>query len=315
MLTRRKALAGASILPVVGKAAAQCRVIAPGPAVPAQAAAAGFHTNVLNDDFTTTTTVAPNAAPTGGYNWYWDATGITSASQYNVNTAFIPGTTDGAPTASGASTGVLTISGTQNTFSSGLKSTFQTQVGANKAGSWNHGYFEAYLQFNRIVQGSGGPSGGWPAFWLWAVEALSPVSGQITAECDIMEYFPAGTAGATGTFISTMHNWANTNFAAAGTDDFNTNGSNVPGTQPSNSGWHTYGCLWQGNGTTGTVQFYIDNVLQTMSGTTTTFTLTAANTSPTAGLSAMEADHMSIILGSSNGWPINIDWVRVWQAP
>lgn len=280
---------------------------------PSQAAAAGFSTLVFNDDFNTLTTIAPTASPSSGYNWYWDAAGVTSSGQYSVNTTAVPGVYDGQPAAAGKSVGVLSIFTSNVTYNSDLKTTFQSQSGSNfSSGCWNHGYFEAYIQFNHTVIGSGGSSTGWPSFWLWAVEAYSPVLGKITAECDIMEYFPSGASGSTGTYICTLHNWANTNSVAAGTDDFNTNSHNTPGSQPSDGGWHTYGCLWQGNGTTGTVQFYFDNVLQTLNGVSS-FTLTGSGSSPTAGLSAMENDHMSIILGSATGWPINVDWVRVWH--
>jgi len=284
---------------------------------PSQAAAAGFNTLTFSDDFKDTTTIAGSAGVTSGKKWYWAGGGVSSTADYSVNTTNVPGVFDGKPTsAGGASGGILTISTTHNSFSAGLASVFQGQT-ASSPGCFQHGYIEGYIQFSSIVLGAGGPSGGWPAFWLWAIEGLGAnvTAGQVTAECDIMEYYPSGTANGTntGTYIATMHNWLNTSGAAAGTDEFNTNNHHVGSTQPTDSGWHKYGVLWQGNGTTGTIQYYMDDVLQNMQGVTS-FTLTAANTSPTAGLSAQEADHMFIYLGSaSSGWPVNFDWIRIWQ--
>lgn len=301
-----------------------------GPQAPPQATAAGFRNLVFNDDFTTTTTIATSAGATSGFNWYWDSTGITDAfasdfssefgpsDQYAVNTAFVPGVSDGLATAPGASSGVLSITNSHNTFSADLKTTFQSQTGSNNTGGWQHAYFEAYIQFSLTVLGGGGPSAGWPAFWLWDIRALSPINGNHTAECDIMEYFPAGTAGAGGNSISTLHNWQNTAFVSTGTDDFNNNfPNNVPAAGNPSAGWHKYGCLWQGNGTTGTVSMYLDDIIQTFPTTTvnptgTAFNLNAAG-SPTAIWTAQETAFMSIILGTGPGWPINVDWVRVWQ--
>lgn len=299
------------------------RYRAAGLALPPQAVAAGFVTTTFFDDFKDTTTVAGSAGVTSGKKWYWAGGGVSSTSDYSVNTTNVPGVFDSKPTATGsvgtlaASGGILTISTTHNTFSAGLASVFQGQTAFAAGGCFNHGYIEAYLQFSSIVLGAGGPSGGWPAFWLWAIEGLGAnvTAGQITAECDIMEYFPSGTANGTntGTYIATMHNWQNTSGAAAGVDDFNTNSHHVGSNQPSDSGWHKFGVLWTGNGSTGTIQYYMDDVLQNLQGQTT-FTLTAKASDPTAGLSAQEQDHMFIYLGSASiGWPINFDWVRVLQ--
>ena len=31
-------------------------------------------------------------------------------------------------------------------------------------------------------------------------------------------------------------------------------------------------------------------------------------------LTAMESDNLFIYLGTAQGWPMNVDWVRVWQG-
>jgi hypothetical protein len=291
-------------------------VTGPGAGAPSQAAAAGFTNLVFEDDFKTNTTIATTGGATSGFKWYWDPTGVTSTSAFSVNTTAVPGVFDGAAAAPGASSGVLSLLTCGNNYSSALATVFRTQT-AGSPGCWNHGYFEAYLQFSHTVTGAGGPSNGWPAFWLWSILAFGSniTNGQITAECDIMEYYPGGTAGATGSYITTLHNWQNSASAAAASDLFNNNyPNNVSNIQPSDNGWHKYGCLWQGNGTTGTVKMYCDDVLVTRNGSDTINLISSAS-SPTTGFTAQETQNMFIILGSAtSGWPMNVDWVRVWQA-
>jgi hypothetical protein len=150
-----------------------------------------------------------------------------------------------------------------------------TQYTPSLPGNWQHGYFEAYIQYNA----NGSSSSGWPAFWSW------PTQGG--AEVDFLEvginayggtiHYPAGqtTVGQT---------WQ----------------------VPRDSEWHDYGCLWQSTGSgTGSLTFYIDNVQ-------------VGNPFPTGtGTSVpnMESNSQALALGTGTGWPINIDYVKVWQSP
>lgn len=285
---------------------------------PPQAVAAGFTNLVFSDDFKTTTTIATSGAAAAGFNWYWDSSGVTSTADYSVNTAAVPGVGDGLSTAPGASSGILTILTAHNTFSSQLTTTFRSQIGSNHTGAWNHGYFEAYIYFNPTVQGGGGPSAGWPAFWSLDTRMLSSFTGQVCAECDFMEAFPSGTAGSGSNQISTLHNWTATSGAATGTDSFNSNfPNNFPNAGNPTAGWHKYGCLWQGDGTHGTVSLYHDDVILVFP--TSAFNPTGSvinldgTAAATAGFSAMESAFMRIILGTGPTWPMLVDYVNVFQ--
>jgi hypothetical protein len=300
-------------------------VTAQTPQPPAQAVAAGFTHLVFDDEFTTDTTIALSKTdPKSGYSWYRH--GDVEPNDISVNTGAGSGATAGA-------TGVLTIDNTPDVFNAVLQSVPGDATGLQRVGTWQHGYFEARIQYSPTVTGHGGRKTGWPSFWLWAIQALSPVQGQKTAECDIFEALPLGTAGASSQAINTLHNWENSKDYAARSNLFNTGSNNLQvsllssteSAQPTDGTWHTYGCLWTSNANgSGSVQFYYDGFLVVHQKGVTTF-LTGENQSLASGqisgstmgtsLTAMENDNLFIYLGTAQGWPMNVDWVRVWQEP
>lgn len=297
--------------------------------VPPQAAAAGFNTLVFNDDFTTTTTIATASSSSTGFNWYWSPQGTNSASQYSVNTTYVPGVTDSYATAAGASTGVLILNTCNDSYSAGLVTVPQNATTTTTVGVWNTGYFEAYLYCAyTIPAGNGAYANGDPAWWMFDRRGLSNglTSGSIIAECDIVEHYPVGAAGAETYCLQGLINWLTSSSSATATNEYsnaypnNVNGAYTQGTPA--AGWHKWGVLWQGNGTTGTVQFYLDGVLlsyPTITGTNPTgsqFILNQGGATATTGWTAMPAAFMYLLLGSSeSGWPLMVDWVRVFQSP
>ena len=208
--------------------------------------------------------------------------------------------------------GVLTINKSDNWYGADLQTIPTFAKATERAGTWQHGYFEARIQFAYHPPATA-QHNCWPGFWTFAVQAQSPIAGQLTAEWDIMEAFFAGSITEV---INTGHNWMNTNKVSAGTDVYNTNGSNLQvslqgsteSAQPTDNAWHTYGCLWWGDGVTGYIQSYYDDHLVVHENGATTFP-----TGQGQGLSAQETDNMYILLGTATGWPINVDWVHVWQ--
>ena len=316
-LPRRKVLLAApAIISARTMDAALAQCIPPLPSPPAQAAAAGFTNLVFHSDFISQPEVSPNGTDVRDHFWYWDTNGISSTSQFTINATAVPGVFDGKPTTPGARVGVLTLNSSNDTYSSCLKSTYNGQPLSVTTGTMNHGYIEAYWQFSNTVTGGGGPSGGWPAFWSFGLQGIYPniVNGVIVPECDFTEAYPAGTSGSGTTQISTCHNWLTAGGSPTSADEYNTNGKNVRATQPTDGGWHTTGMLWQGNGTTGTLQFYQDNVLQVLSGGSSTVNLIASTNPATSGLTAQETSLMVLFLGcASSGWPVSFDWVNLWH--
>jgi hypothetical protein len=284
-----------------------------GPVAPSQANAVGYTRLAFSDDFTTQS-VANTMSAASGFNWYWSSyAGVIATSDFSVNTGNVSG-----------ANGVLTISGNANTNSSLLQT---VPYGAHRSdtqpGVWRHAYFEARLKFSPTVMGKGGPAGGWPSFWGNAVQGQPPdpadtnaPTNLIIAECDFFEYYPNGAAGSAGAYINTLHNWQGSATGSNTTHLFSNGTTNraQDSQQPTDGGWHTYGCLWVGNGTTGTVTFYYDNALVVHQNGVTSFALDV-NASPTAGFTAMENDSLIVFLGTASGWPLDVDWVRIWQAP
>jgi beta-glucanase (GH16 family) len=240
---------------------------------PAQAAAAGFKTLAFDDEFNSTNTISPNN--TGSYSWYTWNPYSTSA---ELPTSDLQ-----------VRDGCLTILSDLSGYSAGLMSIKST---TDTAGIFQHGYFEAKMQFYP----AGSQGGAWPAFWSYALEAVQGKTPY--AELDFLEAYPGGKGGATQgnngvTLLTTVHQWASSSSSTQQPND-------VP-TLPANfdyNAFHIYGCLW----TTNSVTWYIDNqpVMTVATGPGTKFT-------------ALEQDHMFLVLGTGKNWPATFDYVRVWR--
>lgn len=245
----------------------------PPTAAPAQAAAAGFNKLVFDDEFNSINTISPTNA--GTYNWYTWNPYSTSAemplSDFQVSNGCLTIETD----LSGYSAGLMTINSTTDT-----------------AGTFQHGYFEARMQFYP----AGSEGGAWPAFWSYALQAVQGATPY--AELDFVEAYPGGKGGATQgnngvTLLTTVHQWTSSSSSTQQPND-------VP-TLPANfnyDAFHIYGCLW----TTDSVTWYIDNqpVMTVATGPGTSFT-------------ALEQDQMFLVLGTGKNWPATYDYVHVWH--
>jgi hypothetical protein len=208
-----------------------------------------------------------------------------------------------------------------------------TGLGAHPAltGSFNHCYYEARIQMAPKAAESEN------AFWSWSTSQFynaAVKTGYVnTAENDFMEWVPDAPNPFYG--CNTLHDWYGS------TDKSNTNAENImdslvgnstgPGTIMGDGNFHVYGCLWVAlTPTTGYTQYYLDNQLVvhkggvtrfltgvgtgTSSGKVTTVNGVVCYTAPNAGLSSIEASNMYIIVGGETGWPLNVDWVHVWNG-
>lgn len=244
---------------------------------------------VWSDDFTTNTIGSSSA--TSGYNWYLIPG--RSTSDYSLHTTAtasqIANGNSGGGTNASPNGGVLTI--VNGTSSNGtMQSCPQTLTGTagQQGNSWKHGYFEAYIQFKNVTQNPG-----WPAFWSWQT---GPQTNATVTELDFLEIIGGNV------ICLTFHSWYN-NYAT----DTQTGPLYQVALTSFDSNWHTYGCYWSDNGDgTGTVQMYIDNVAKGA----------PVTTGPNTKIPVFENGYQYLILGtSSGGWQMNVDWVRVWQAP
>jgi beta-glucanase (GH16 family) len=182
--------------------------------------------------------------------------------------------------------GFLTIYSDASGFSDGL----QTAAPENTVQAWQHGYFEASILFCQYCS----DGGTWPAFWS---SSIAEVTGQVAegtpyAELDFMEYY---TQSRKSTYETNVHQ-----FIEGDSGSNVQNANDIPKIPPgTNFGtWHTYGCLWTPN----QVQWYFDNKL-----------VTTVATGPGTPFTALEQSKMFLILGTGQWWPMNVDYVRVYQ--
>jgi hypothetical protein len=184
--------------------------------------------------------------------------------------------------------GMLMLLSDESGYSEGLA----TADAANTSQVYQHGYFEARILMN--------PSGyityGWPAFWSSSIErALGqvPVNGTF-GELDFAECIPSGYLC---TYNTTVHQWQK---ESSGDVSLAQNANSVPAI-PSNtnlSDWHVYGCLW----TPTQIQWYFDNTL-----------VTTTPIGPGTPFTALAQDHMYVVLGTGQYWPMFVDYVHIWQ--
>jgi len=263
-------------------------------AAPAPAAKADYSQLVFEDDFDSVRTIDVNGTCKPGYKWYVDrpvwGSGITLPSAYSVSNSF------------------LTVSSTGDTASWAVAS-FSPRGGVGH--SFKYGYFEARIRFDPTL---GPTSKGWPAWWSLSTRHSRVNNPDHWAELDFFEAYTGGKAGYQGAFVGTVHDWAD------GSKKHFQNSNNwkpLPKTTDFNQ-WHTYGCLWR----PGEITWYFDDaplMSQAYSATTPPMPPANGTTTPTpAGVFSIldrEPEGMLLILGSGPEWPMDVDWVRVWQSP
>jgi hypothetical protein len=175
--------------------------------------------------------------------------------------------------------------------------------------AWQYGYFETRVRYTDNPWS-------WPAFWLYSAHKLEAppevcpdAGGHLTSEWDIMENGVQNGDGqhpASRWFFTAIHRNTTDNSADGwcGTpDEQRTRGNEFPGVNL--AGWHTWGGLWQMDGSLCT---YLDGVLVTcLQGYDSTE-------------QAMAITYTMQYLGRCDGCPprpaelaLDIDWVRVWQ--
>ena len=85
-----------------------------------------------------------------------------------------------------------------------------------------------------------------------------------------------------------------------------------------NNTWHTYGCLTvpstkSSNGK-GFIQFYLDNIVTSVRVEWTGSDIGTPPPSAAKMFANFEHQHHTILLGTGKNWPMDVDWVRVWQC-
>jgi hypothetical protein len=249
-----------------------------GPTPPPAAAAVGYTRLAFEEDFNGTGGIDMADSRQPGFNFY----------------RFRPHGYPVMPlSAFSVANSILTINNT---------GTFTTNNGLNTTcgqpgGTWtgyeaaNGAYFEARIQ---NPQNDPSPSvDGWPSFWsdpsrhMWG--------GVVTNyfELDFYEKIPDQFPNS---YTCGCHEWATTTQSR---NDLNTILACPVGYDW--NAYHIYGLLWLPGSRH---EVHRDNVLVE----TRTF-------AQLPWLAACDRERLTIMLGSDGGFPMNVDWVRVWQAP
>jgi len=203
-----------------------------------------------------------------------------------------------------------------------LQSSYSMNVGENIAGSDGF-YIESRIRYPTQTD----LSEGWPAFWLRAAEQCYGTAQWPTqtagyenfTEIDIMEYDV--TYAGLNTYGGAVLNWYGIWNPTNGYQDVrgtNPTVINYPDGNNPDKIWHTYGCLvvpsTQTTNGLGYIQMFIDNVATAdISYWTSPTNLGTPPPSGTHIYSTIESQHHPIVLGTGINWPMDVDWVRVWQ--
>jgi hypothetical protein len=267
--------------------------------IPAPASTVGFSDLTFCDDFDSESTIDAGGTGNEGYHWY-------------TNLPYGMGQT--LPSAYFVANSVLTLTSTGFSYNWGL-STRDPKTG--KGSAWTFGYFEARVTFDPAL---GPNSQGWPSFWAISARQAQETTNDRWAELDFFEAVTSGGTGETGwasyggIFAGSLHDWQ-----GAGGKILYTNANAAQYPQADWTQWHIIGCLW----VPGQVTWYLDGdplMTQQYSGSAPPDPLAGTaggfTPSPAGVFNILDAESMGmeLIVGSSPGWPINIDWVRVWQA-
>lgn len=253
---------------------------------PAQAAAAGYNNLIFADDFTSLSTIDTGHSGGAGYNWYLDR---------------LAGWTPAAASDFSVANSVLKIDQSDAAVNCGI--TTMCSVSGNGY-SFDRAYFEARMRFD---PSKNAVSSGWPSFWSLSTEGFMnrglETDMKRWSELDFFEEVPDAYNGS-------LHDWQHPDLLSSKVDycNVNTNYKPLPGIDKTK--WHTYGCLWE----SGRVQYYFDNqhIL------TTNYSDAAVppehTNYPVGTFSILDHEPrgVTMILGSGDNWPLEVDWVRVW---
>ncbi|HTR42586.1 MAG TPA: family 16 glycosylhydrolase [Pseudomonadales bacterium] len=245
------------------------------------------YTNLtFHDEFDSISTIDVNNTQTPGYNWYVQVPfhgGVARRDEYDVTN------------------GVLQINADHS-----YGWVLSTWSGTNGTGHvFRYGYFEARVHFDPT---KGPVSKSWPAFWSFPVEHAW---GRAKAHWNELDFFEAYTGGYTnynGGFYGTVHDWT---FNGIRKPKNHQNKNNYTPLSVDWNQWHVLGCLWA----PGNISWYLDNArLQTVHYSTNYTGIDPDVNASTNNLySIMDSQNNLVILGSSKGWPLYVDYVRIWQ--
>ena len=271
----------------------------PSPTVPA--AAGKYNRLAFEDDFDSISTIDTGNTGAPGFKWYpagvhkWGKPD-TQPSEYSVNNS------------------VLRIAPTHSTYN---RNFMTRDPNTGEGQSFGRGYYEVRMRVDADgVRNVPPENSSWPAFWAQS-NHLHRLNQRPYVELDMVEIMRKDE------FLGTL--WAHHGGQFDKSLMIKNRKADYRNPNYHSADWHTYGCLWDTNG----VEWYIDGVQVLKQYWGEKRNLLAPNdpqqnpvaadgTNPTLsnpfGLFDSETA-IDVILGTGKTWPMEVDWVRIWQLP
>lgn len=271
----------------------------PSPTVPA--AAGKYNRLAFEDDFDSISTIDTGNTGAPGFKWYpagvhkWGKPD-TQPSEYSVNNS------------------VLRIAPSHSTYN---RNFMTRDPNTGEGQSFGRGYYEVRMRVDADgVRNVPPENSSWPAFWAQS-NHLHRLNQRPYVELDMVEIMRKDE------FLGTL--WAHHGGQFDKSLMIKNRKADYRNPNYHSADWHTYGCLWDTNG----VEWYIDGVLVLKQYWGEKRNLLAPNdpqqnpvaadgTNPTLsnpfGLFDSETA-IDVILGTGKTWPMEVDWVRIWQHP
>ena len=256
---------------------------------PKAAAEAGMTKLAFYDEFDDPSTIDWDGTGKDGFKWYVDRPfGWEPMQDGDVTIADSVATI--APQKSCANWGLSTYSAKGDTGT-----------------TFRYAYFEASIRIDLDKTREDLTTKGQPAFWSFSKEHTLKRDEGNWGEIDFFEVAFEGDGSFHNRLVTSAH------------DSIMIDGKQVNRSNANNTheffvmdGFHTYGCLW----TPGEITWYLDG------GYVTSLTYSADGMpSPASSsnqvegcYSILDEEDMLVILGSGPCWPMEVDWVRVWQS-
>ena len=254
--------------------------------VPAPAKKAGYTRLVFCDDFDSPETIDMKCTHAPGYKWYLDRPfGWADVDLKGI----------------AVENSILTIK-TEDHAAGWGPSSYSSH--GRTGNSFRYGYFEAKIRFDPKL---GVNASYFPAWWSFSVNHAVFNGDDQWAELDFFEAMPEEDGVYRGCYVATVHDW----IYSDGKPGNHQNPNNWHPGVVNDDDWHVYGCLWM----PGRIEWYFDGkMIAGVSYSADEMPVPLSESSSFKGCySFMDGEDMLLILGTSADWPIEVDWVNVWQ--
>ena len=263
--------------------------------LPQDVISAGYTTLTFVDDFTSLASIDMAGTGEAGRKWYRRMPFDAAPNNDTPTSAISIIDVNGSP--------ALRLTQAFENWNQGLYTVHrQTRQGRG----FRYGYFEARMKFD---PSNATTSNGFPAFWLLGMDHVLGDDDTRWGELDIFEAFHYQSTTWNGQFVGTVHDW----WAGSPNIDRSNTGSHMSAPLGVNfTEWHTYSALW----TPGRIRWYFDGnkVLEQAYGTGLPVPNVNGNPAGTYSILDTKTSGMAMILGTGTDYPLDVDWVKVWQA-